>query len=90
MNHVSCVCAKGVGADAAAEQGGLHRALSSRHISFIGFGGGIGVGGWVRGPQSLTSRSVRRYWPVPCHGRAAWYLAVVRHHRNVGVVCRKS
>lgn len=36
-------------------QGGLHRALSDRHISFIGFGGGIGVGLFVGIGQSLAA-----------------------------------
>ncbi|BEI87214.1 hypothetical protein CcaverHIS002_0705600 [Cutaneotrichosporon cavernicola] len=35
--------------------GGLHRSLSDRHISFIGFGGGIGVGLFVGIGQSLAA-----------------------------------
>lgn len=34
-----------VGTLTAEQPGGLRRTLSSRHLTFIGFGGGIGVGG---------------------------------------------
>lgn len=75
-----------------AEEQGLKRSLTSRHISFIGFGGGIGVGAY-RSLCSLATanmcRSVRRYRPVAGTGWASGHLPLICHHRSAGLVCRE-